>query len=381
MTSPVSIITAFWIQQAGSVSYRMIAFDRVWWNLNPTPCFDVFPIFLLVPCKMWCFQVNYILISVFFVHRVHRSREYRLSFAQILVLSESILNLWWSVNWLHIRCDECSRRNCPELVRCPAIQDQWDCVLNDLEELGDKEFLVLMDRYNIEIFSWFLRLLPCCSSTFRQTNVEIAQNGSEDHILIFAPSSSRGRLPWRWRVLSCFDSEQSEIEYSPGSTSVQVLSPIRRVLVDELAEIRLRGFLALAFDRLAKEIHSFSTLHLPTASQRFVFLDGKSRCHVDQRKSQSARSARARARCWGKVCRTSPHPPHPAVTSILFSEQFLCRPDTPCFDVSSTLSAGTVQDAVLSDRLKEYCLTVAQILSSQYQSWIRDECKLIAHPM
>ena len=28
------------------------------------------------------------------------------------------------------------------------MKDQWDCVLDDLEELGDKEFLVLMDQYN-----------------------------------------------------------------------------------------------------------------------------------------------------------------------------------------------------------------------------------------
>ena len=63
------------------------------------------------------------------------------------------------------------------------MKDQWDCVLNDLEELGDKEFLVLIYQYNIEIFSCCLRLLPLCSSTFRQTNVESAQNGSEDDLL------------------------------------------------------------------------------------------------------------------------------------------------------------------------------------------------------
>ena len=40
------------------------------------------------------------------------------------------------------------------------MKDQWDCVLNDLEELGDKEILVLTDQYKIEIFSCFLRLLP-----------------------------------------------------------------------------------------------------------------------------------------------------------------------------------------------------------------------------
>ena len=32
------------------------------------------------------------------------------------------------------------------------MKDQWDCVLNDLEELGDKEFLVLTDQYSIEFF-------------------------------------------------------------------------------------------------------------------------------------------------------------------------------------------------------------------------------------
>ena len=65
------------------------------------------------------------------------------------------------------------------------MNDQWDCVLNDLEELGDKEFLVLMDPYNIEIFSCGLRLQPFYSSTFHQTNVESTQIRSEDNLLIF----------------------------------------------------------------------------------------------------------------------------------------------------------------------------------------------------
>ena len=42
--------------------------------------------------------------------------------------------------------------NCSESAHCPEVKDQWDCVLNDLEELGDKEFLVLMDQYNTDIF-------------------------------------------------------------------------------------------------------------------------------------------------------------------------------------------------------------------------------------
>ena len=64
------------------------------------------------------------------------------------------------------------------------MKDQWDCVLNDLGELGGKEFLVLMDQYNIEIFSCFLRISPLYSSTFHQTNVENSQMRSEDNVLI-----------------------------------------------------------------------------------------------------------------------------------------------------------------------------------------------------
>ena len=44
------------------------------------------------------------------------------------------------------------------------MNDQWDCVLNDLEEVEGKEFLVLTNQYNIVIFSFYLRLLPSCSS-------------------------------------------------------------------------------------------------------------------------------------------------------------------------------------------------------------------------
>ena len=151
----------------------MIVFDLVWWNLNLfcwASCISTqYTVswcllhFSLLPCKKWCIQVNVIRIFVFFVHRIHRRKEYSLSFAQIFVLPVSILNLWWSVNWLHIRCGKCTRRNCWELTHCLVVKDQWDCVLNDLEELGDKEFLVLMDQYNIEIFSCFLR--PFCHST------------------------------------------------------------------------------------------------------------------------------------------------------------------------------------------------------------------------
>ena len=124
------------------------------------------------------------------------------------VLPVSILNSWWSVSWLHIRCEKCTRRNCSEFTHCPVMKDQWNSVLNDLEELGDKEFLVLMDQYNIKIFSCFLRLSPLYTSTFHHTNVEIAQNRSEDNPFLLqnsiAPSSSRGRWPWTKKSTQSF---------------------------------------------------------------------------------------------------------------------------------------------------------------------------------
>ena len=67
------------------------------------------------------------------------------------------------------------------------MKDQGACVLNDLEELGDKEFLILTlltGQYSVEIFSCCLRLLPSCSSTHHQTNIESTQIGSEDHLLV-----------------------------------------------------------------------------------------------------------------------------------------------------------------------------------------------------
>ena len=65
------------------------------------------------------------------------------------------------------------------------MKDQQGCVLNDLEELGGKEFL-LKNQYNqcnTVIFSCFLLLLPCCSSTCRQTNDDKTQNDPEDNLL------------------------------------------------------------------------------------------------------------------------------------------------------------------------------------------------------
>ena len=89
------------------------------------------------------------------------------------------------------------------------MKDQWDCVLNDLEELGGKEFLVLMDQYNIEIFSCCLGHLPFYSSTFHEMNVESNQIRSEDNLLISRIQSLHLLLEVNdhdeKRALSCFD--------------------------------------------------------------------------------------------------------------------------------------------------------------------------------
>ena len=97
----------------------------------------------------------------------------------------SIPNLWWSVNWLHIPHDKCTRRICSESRHCSVVKDQRDCVLNDLEELeGKKKILVVTGQYSIEIFYCCLRLLPYCSSIHHQTNIESNQICSEDHLSI-----------------------------------------------------------------------------------------------------------------------------------------------------------------------------------------------------
>ena len=70
------------------------------------------------------------------------------------------------------------------LIHCPVMKDQWDCFLNDLEELGEKEFLVLTRQYNTEIFSCGLRLLPFHSSTFHQTNAQSSQIRTEDNLSV-----------------------------------------------------------------------------------------------------------------------------------------------------------------------------------------------------
>ena len=138
-----------------------------------TVFWSFFHLSLLVPCKTWCFQVNVIRIG---------STDVKNTVCLLLKFCRPSINPW-NVNWVHIRCDKCTRRNCSESMHCSWTEDR-DCVLIDFGELGDKKNLVLMDQHNIELFSCCLRFLAFCSSTFHQTNAESSQNRSEDNLFI-----------------------------------------------------------------------------------------------------------------------------------------------------------------------------------------------------
>ena len=124
----------------------------------------------------------------------------------------------------------------------------------NLEELGCKEFLVLTDQYSIEFFSCCLRLLPSCSSTHRQTDVESSQICSKDHLSVSRIRSLHLLLEVILRV------EEECLVFLPLGTLDRIELLVQHqfilfheqvpVLVDEQAEVGLLGF-ALAFDRLA----------------------------------------------------------------------------------------------------------------------------------
>ena len=188
------------------------------------------------------------------------------------VLPVSILNSWWSVTWLHIRCDKCTRRNRSELTHFPVVKDQWDCVLNDLEELGVKEFLVLMDQYSIEIFSCCLRLLPFCSSTFHRTNAESSQIRSEDNLLISRIQSLHLLL-----VVDYHDEEDWSVSLTLNNRRANILVvQYQPKFFPQKVQFLWMSWQNLVFVVLLrpligsqKQVHSFSTQNFRTAFQRF----------------------------------------------------------------------------------------------------------------
>ena len=62
------------------------------------------------------------------------------------------------------------------------MKDQLDCVLNVLQELGNKQ-LFLNHQYNTGIFFLLLLLLPCILSIEHQTSEQIVGIDSEDLLL------------------------------------------------------------------------------------------------------------------------------------------------------------------------------------------------------
>ena len=127
MTSPVSILTTFGIQQAGSVFVKndsvrsslielQILFFRA--RLMSTQ-YTVFWCFFHALC-MYCawrgaFKSIVIRILVVFVHGIHRQKGILSVCCSNFDLPVLIPNWWWNVNWwLHIRHDKCTGRNCSE---------------------------------------------------------------------------------------------------------------------------------------------------------------------------------------------------------------------------------------------------------------------------
>ena len=166
------------------------------------------PHFLLVPSKTWSIQSQ---LHPDLCPYSQDPRTWRIPsvFCSDFVLLLLILNLWWSVHWLHIQYDKCTRRNWPELVHCPVMKEineiaSW----MTLESSEIKNFLSWWIS-TILIFSCCLRLLPSCSSIHHRTNIESTQIwfriSSFSLQNSIAPSSSRGRWPLRRRVLNCFD--------------------------------------------------------------------------------------------------------------------------------------------------------------------------------
>ena len=129
-----------------------------------------------------------------------------------------------------------------------------------------------MDHYNIEIFSCFLRLLPLYSSTFHQTNVEIAQNRSED-IPLFSRIQSLHHL----LEVDDHDEEEYSVVLTLGNRLANnLLAQHQSTFFPRRVKFLWMGWQEYVFVvllkpliGLQKHVHSISTQNLRIASQRF----------------------------------------------------------------------------------------------------------------
>ena len=97
------------------------------------------PCFMHVSCMARFIQVDRIRILMILIPRDPQAERVLSVCCSNIVFPVSILNLWRSLNWPHIQHVKCTRRNCLESTYCPEVNYQWCCVLNDLEELRDKQ--------------------------------------------------------------------------------------------------------------------------------------------------------------------------------------------------------------------------------------------------
>ena len=95
---------------------RSILFDRTSiLSVEQAVCDEIHSILMSLPCfphvlcKTRCFQLDRVKMLVFFVQRIHKQKEYSVCCSTFVVLV-SILDSWWSVNWLLFLHDKCTWR-------------------------------------------------------------------------------------------------------------------------------------------------------------------------------------------------------------------------------------------------------------------------------
>ena len=187
------------------------------------------PFLMHVPWKTRCIQVDRIKILVVFVHGIHKQKEYCLTVAWILTSK--------------YQCridDEC------KLIAYPTWQMYWWKLLgittfscnvestrlrHDLAKLGGKNYSWRISTILVP----FLVSSSCCHPclplvvgpmmTMQEMSLKIVFGSPEfNHSIVFS-------------LYSCMSKKMNlflEIEYSPGSTSVQNLSPVGIVLVEKI---------------------------------------------------------------------------------------------------------------------------------------------------
>ena len=91
---------------------RSILFDRTSiLSVEQAVCDEIHSILMSLPCfpHVLCNQLDRVKMLVFFVQSIHKQKEYSVCCSTFVVLV-SILDSWWSVNWLLFLHDKCTWR-------------------------------------------------------------------------------------------------------------------------------------------------------------------------------------------------------------------------------------------------------------------------------